>query len=52
MHFFGRGKPALPLALFAERMGFNVSIPDPLPRTTVTFVRFRVTLVFVVLFIN
>jgi hypothetical protein len=49
MDFLSRGKPALPLALFAERMGFNVSIPDPLPRTTVSFIGFWVTLILVVI---
>jgi hypothetical protein len=49
VYFFRRGKPALPLALFAKGVGLDVSIPDPFPRTAISLVGSGVTLMFVVI---
>jgi hypothetical protein len=48
VYFLSRGKPALPLALFTKGMGFNVSIPDSFPGTTVSFIGLRVPLILVI----
>jgi hypothetical protein len=52
MDFLSRGKPALPLALFTKRVGLDVSITDAFPCTAVSFIGFRVTLMFVVISIH
>ena len=49
MHFLCRNKPALLLALLAERMLTDVSVADAFPGTAVLLVDVRVTLVLVVL---
>ena len=48
VYFVGRGKPALPFAIFTKGMGFNVFIPYSLPGTTVTFVGLGVPLILVI----
>jgi len=48
MDFLSRGKPALPLALFAKGVSLDVSIPDSFPGTTVSFIGLRVPLILVI----
>lgn len=50
MNLLDRCKPALFLALLTKRMRLDVAVTDAFPCTTVAFVRFGVTLIFVVEF--
>ena len=49
MYFLGDGDSGVLLALLAQRVGFDVSVTDTLPRTAVAFVGLGVALVLVVL---
>lgn len=52
MYLFGRGKPALFLALLTKGMRLDVAVTDAFPCTTVSFIRGRVTFILVVLFVH
>ena len=49
MYFLGDGDSGVLLALLAQRVGFDVSVTDTFPSTTVAFVGLGVALVLVVL---
>ena len=49
MYFLGSSDAPVLLALLAQRVRFDVSVTDTLPRTTVAFVGLGVALVLVVL---
>jgi hypothetical protein len=52
MYFFCSGKLALLLTLFAERAGLNVTIPNTLPSSAISFVGSGVALKLVVVFVH
>ena len=52
MYFLGDGDSGVLLALLAQRVGFDVSVTDTFPSTTVAYVGLGVSLVLVVLSIG
>ena len=52
MHLLGSDELTFLLTLLAERMRLDVTVADSLPRTAISFIGFRVTLVMIVVFVN
>ena len=52
MHFLGGCQPALLLTFLTKRVRLDVAVADALPRTTIPYIRLRLTLEMIVMIIR